>query len=197
MLEAAQHGKNFVKSEIFNYDKFLEICKDIRIVNNLRNHESKPKFITFNEYKNLDPEDLLNKVMRNLNFGMAFEICHFLDYNEKNIYQKYAITCVRRLKHSFDTSEEIKLFDALQSKLKKCPDLSFIELAKKAFKYNKKTIGLKFLENEKSKLTKIPQYIELKDWDTAINLAESLHDSNAIMVVLDKMMKRENLNNFF
>ena len=196
VLEAAQHGKHFVKSEIFNYDKFLEICKDIRIVNNLRNHESKPKFITFNEYKNLDPEDLLNKVMRNLNFGMAFEICRFLDYNEKNIYQKYAIACAKRLKHSFDTSEEIKLFDILQGKLRKCPDLSYIELAKKAFKYNKKTIGLKFLENEKSKLTKIPQYIELKDWDTAINLAESLHDSNAIVVVLDKMMKRENFNNF-
>ncbi len=196
VLEAAQYGKNFVKSENFNFEKFLDVCKDIRIINNLRNHENKPRFITFNEYKNLDPEDLINKIMRNINFSLAFEICKFLDYNENNIYQKYAVSCIKRIKHNFDTSEEIQLFDILQSKLRKCTDLSYIELAKKSFKYNKRTLGLKFLENEKSKLTKIPQYIELRDWDTAINLAESMYDSNIIMVVLDKLMKRENLTKF-
>ena len=196
LLEAAQYGKNFVKNENFNFDKFIEICKDIRVINNLRNHETKPKFITFNEYKNLDPEDLINKVMRYLNYGLAFEICRFLDYNEKDIYTKYAISCIKRLKYNYDSSEELKLFNILQTKLSKCSDLSYIKLAKKAFKYNKNTIGLKFLENEKSKLTKIPQYIELKDWDTAIDLAESLYDSNIILTVLDKLHKRENINKF-
>ena len=196
VLEAAQYGKNFVKNEIFNFEKFLDICKDIRIVNNLRNDENKPRFITFNEYKNMDQEDLINRVMRNINFGMAFEICRFLDYNENMIYKKYAITCIRRLIHKYDTSEELKLFELLQAKLRKCPNLSYIELAKKAFKYKKNTLGLKFLENEKSKLTKIPQYIELKDWDTAIDLAESMNNSNIVITVLDKLLRRENLNKF-
>ena len=100
------------------------------------------------------------------------------------------------MKYHYDESDELKLFDDLQKKLKNCPDLSYIHLAKKAFKYKKKQMGLKFLENEKSKLTKIPQYIELKDWDTAINLAESLYDSNVIITVFDKLSKRENLNKF-
>jgi hypothetical protein len=196
LLEAAQYGKNFVKNENFNFDKFLEICKDIRIINNLRNHESKPKFITFNEYKSLDQEDLIKKVMRNINYGMAFEICRFLDYNEKDIYTGYAISCIKRLKYNYDSGEELKLFDILQTKLNKCPDLSYIKLAKKAFKYNKNSLGLKFLENEKSKLTKIPQYIELKEWDTAIELAENLYDSNIIITVLDKLFKRETIDKF-
>ena len=38
ILEAAQYGKCFVKNDLFNFDKFLQLCKDIRIVNNLRNH---------------------------------------------------------------------------------------------------------------------------------------------------------------
>ena len=196
VLEAAQYGKNYVKNENFNFDKFLENCKDIRIINNLRNHETRPKFITFNEYKNLDPEDLIQKVMRNLNFGLAFEICRFLDYEEKNIYKRYAFSCIKRKKYNYDTSDELRLFELLQKKLKNCPDLSYIHLAKKAFKYNKKALGLKFLENEKSKLTKIPQYIELNDWDTAIDLAESLYDSNVIITVFDKLSKRENLTKF-
>ena len=144
LLEAAQYGKNFVKNENFNFDKFLEICKEIRIINNLRNHETKPRFITFNEYKSLDPEDLINRAMRSLNFGIAFEICRLLDYNVNIIYKKYAISCIKRLKHNYDTHQEYKLFEVLQDKLQKCTDLSYIDLAKKAFKYNKNTLGLKF-----------------------------------------------------
>ena len=196
VLEAAQYGKYYIKNEQFNFDRFLEICKDIRIINNLRNHETKPKFITFNEYKKIEPKDLIKIVMRNINFGMAFEICRCLDYSEKKVYKKYVFTCLRRIKDNIDTKEELKLFEMLQDKLRKCPNISYIKLAKKAFKYNKNAIGLKFLENEKSTLTKIPQYIELKDWDTALDLAESISDFNVITTVLKKLIKIENMNKF-
>ena len=196
VLEAAQYGKCYVKYENFNFDKFLEICKDIRIINNLRNHETRPKFITFGEYKNIETDDLINILMRNINFGMAFEVCRFLDYNENNVYIKYANYCIKRIKKNYDTNEELRLYEKLQSKLKKCKDLPYIKLAKKAFKYSKNALGLKFLENEKSSLIKIPQYIELKDWDTALNLAENRHDSNVIITVLDKLYKKESLNKF-
>jgi hypothetical protein len=196
ILEAAQHGKYFVKNEIFNFDKFLEICKDIRIINNLRNHEIKPKFITYNEYKQLEPNDLINKVMRNLNFGMAFEICRSLDYDEKNVYLKYGISCIKKMKNNLDKDEELRLYEKLQRKFRNCPNLPYIKLAKKSFNYNQKALGLKFLENEKSALTKIPQYIELKDWETALTLAENMNDSNVLITVLDKLLKKENINQF-
>ncbi len=196
ILEAAQHGKYFVKSENFNFDKFLELCKDIRIINNLRNHETKPKFITFTEYKQLEPDDLINKVMRSLNFGMAFEICHSLDYDENNVYLKYAISCIKKMKNNYDKKEELNLYDQLQSKLKKCKDISYIKLAKKSFKYNKNALGIKFLEKEKSNLIKIPQYIELKDWDKALTLAENMNNSNVILTVLDKLLKKGNITQF-
>ena len=56
------------------------------------------------------------------------------------------------------------MYRLLSEKLKSVPKLSFIKLAKKAFKYHKKTLGMRFLENEKSDLSKIPQYIELMQW---------------------------------
>ena len=65
--------------------------------------------------------------MRNINYGMAFEICRFLDYDEKDIYTKYAISCIKRLKYSYDSNEELKLFNILKSKLQKCSDLSYIK----------------------------------------------------------------------
>ena len=141
----------------------MEICKDIRCVNNLRNSKS-ARLITYNEYKSLELKDLVNKLMRNLNFEMAFEICNYLDYNYKKVYQRYAIAKIKKLSDKAKEEDEEVMYRLLSEKLKSVPKLSFIKLAKKAFKYHKKTLGMRFLENEKSDLSKIPQYIELMQW---------------------------------
>ena len=196
ILKAAQYGKNFAQKDEFNYDKFYEICKDIRCVNNLRNHSNRPKLITYNEYKNLEPKDLIKKLMRNLNFGMAFEICHYLDYSDKRVYQRFAIDKIKQTSDKHDREEEKQIFIYLDDKLKNVKNLSFIKLAKKAFKYHKNYIGMKFLENEKSALSKIPQYIELCQWDKALDFAENFYDSNIINTVLYKLYKKEKVENF-
>ena len=196
ILESAQYGKSFVRSDAFNFEKFLQFCKDIRIVNNLRNHSTKPKFITFKEYKNMDFYDLINKIMRNLNFGMAYELCRFLDYDDYIVYKKYCSYCIKKEKNNYDISEELKLFDTLQTKLKKCKKIPYLDLAKKAFKYGKTTLGLKFLENEKLKIAKIPQYIELKEWETALKLSENICNSDIILTTLDKLYKLEGIDKF-
>ena len=196
VLETAQFCKCFVKSDIFNFDKFLQYCKDIRIVNNLRNHTSKPKFITFNEYKHMEFNDLINIVMRNLNFGMAFEICNFLDYDDDIIYKKFCAYYIKKQKGIYSISEELKLFDFLKTKLQNCKKLPYLELAKKAFKYDKNTLGLKFLEIEKLKIAKIPQYMELKEWETALLLGESIYNSDIILLILDKLFKKEGIDKF-
>ena len=196
VLETAQFGKYFVKSDEFNFDKFLQFCKDIRIVNNLRNHSSKPKFITFNEYKSMKFNDLINIIMRNINFGMAFEICNFLDYDNDIIYKKFCAYYIKKQKGIYSINEELNLFDFLKTKLQKCKKLPYLDLAKKAFKYGKNTLGLKFLENEKLKIAKIPQYMELKEWETALLLGESIYNSDIIFSILDKLFKKGGTEKF-
>ena len=123
ILKAAQYGKNFLESDDFNYDKFLETCKDIRVVNNLRTHSTKPRLITFNEYKNLDSKDLIKKTMRLLNFGLAFEICHYLDYSDKKVYQRYAISTIKKLPFMTAIEKEENIFKILDEKLKNVKNL--------------------------------------------------------------------------
>ena len=124
--------------------------------------------ITYIEYKHLDSKDLIKKLMRDLNFGMALELCHFLDYSDKKVYQRFAIAKIKKISKNINRAEEEKLFEELNEKLKDVPNFSFVKLAKKAFKYRKNKLGMKFLEKEKSILYKVPQYIELKEWDKAI-----------------------------
>ena len=198
LLKAAQFGKvylNEIENE-FNYDKFVENCKEIKCVNNLRNHSKFPRMITFNEYKNMDSKDLIKKIMRNLNFGMAFEICHFLEYSDKKVYQRYAVAKIKKISKNINRSEEDELFNLLKRKLENVPNFSFLKLAKKAFKYRKKQLGKQLLDIEKSPLNKIPQYIEDEDWDEALKLTDTIFDKNVINAVLHKMYKKVKLDEF-
>jgi hypothetical protein len=93
-------------------------------------------------------------------------------------------------------SEQLDVYNEIQNKLNETQGVSYIKLSKKAFKYYKHEIGIKFLENEKSILTKIPQYLELRKWDKALELAIETHDSNVIYTVVDNIMTQEPMESF-
>ena len=218
LLKAASFGKNFVEIDQFNFNRFIEICKDIRILNNIRNviekkkNEEKkennnnnnnnneifgkPNFITYNEYKNLQTKELIRILIKQQNFFLAFQISEYLEFNTKNVYEKFAIAKIKKVSSTATPTEEIKTYEFLYTNLKNVPNISFVNLAKKAFKYQKKEIGMKFLENENSILTKIPQYVELKKWDKAIELTFETYDSNIILSVIDKIFKKEDFGDF-
>ena len=192
-LKAANYGKSIFGKLEFNFDKFNNLCMNLRIINALRNFADKPRFLTLDEYESLisdSTDGILKKTMRQLNFKLAFEISKFLSLPERDIYLKYAIKKIKKIGIE-DTDEANKVYDELMPMLRKLENISYIDIAKKCFKYNKRKLGEKFLANEKSSLVKIPQYLELKEWNKSIELAIESNDINAIMVVLDNIYKVE------
>ena len=196
ILNAAQFGKSFISKDEFDFNKFVETCKDIRIINNLRNHNTKCSLITYDEYKAMTPKELIRKLLLQQNYSLASEICNYLDYSDKKVYQSYAISNIKRLPNNCTISQQNKLYNDLINKFQGVQNISYIKIAKKAFKYEKYEIGLKFLDNEKSILIKIPQYIKLKKWDKALELALETYDNNILNAVLDKILRNENVSVF-
>jgi len=191
LVKAAQFGKNFLNSKIFNIHKFDEVCQYIRITNNMRNFPLKARYITYRELASMDMQEIINKTMRQLNFKLAFQISKFLLYSEREVYLKYAIAKIKKE----DCSEEL-VYNELMEILKNVENISYIELAKKCIKYKKDYLAEKFLNMEKSDLVKIPQYLQLKKWDKALELSLKSYDINVIKVVIDKIYKVEDLNSF-
>ena len=183
-LRAAQYGKTFLQREEFDFDKFNEICKDIRIINNLRNHPWQPRYITYDEYKSMN--NIIPKLLSQQNFSLSFKMAPLINFEKELIYQKFAISNIKRLPLGCSKEEEEKLYSILYNKIKDIPNISYLTIAKKAFKYDKNEIGMKFLEHEKSILTKIPQYIEHCKWEKALSLAYETCDKNVLNTVLDK-----------
>ena len=195
LLKAAQHGKNFVSKDSYNYEQFVEICKNIRIVNNLRDREY-PRLITYKEFVNINPrKNIIKKLLKNNDFFLAYEISKYLDFNVKKVYEKYALAKIKSSTAICDTEETID-YNKIYEKIKHVDNISYIKLAKKAFKYKKENMGMKFLENEKSILTKIPQYLELKKWERALDLALQTQDSNVLLTVFDKILNVEPIEDF-
>ena len=193
-LRAGQYGKTFLQKEEFDFNKYNKICRDIRIINNLRNHPWQPRYITYNEYKTIN--NLLPKILSQQNYSLSFKIAEYFDFDIQLIYEKYCISNIKKLPYGCSKEEEEKLYTILYYKLKDIPNISYITIAKKAFKYGKNEIGMKFLEHEKSILIKLPQYIEHCKWDKALYLAYETCDRNVLNTVFDKMLKVEGIDNF-
>ena len=192
-LKAANYAKGIFGKAEFNFDKFNNLCMNLRIVNALRNFDEKSRFLTLDEYESLisdQTDDILKKTMRQLNFKLAFDIAKFLGLPERDVYLKYAITKIRQIDVEF-SQEANDVYNELIPMLKKLENISYIDIAKKCFKYNKRKLGHKFLDNERSSLVKIPQYLDLRDWENAIELAIQSNDINALNVVLDNVYKVE------
>ena len=196
LVKAAQYGKSFVQKGDFNYEKYVEKCKVLRIINSLRNLEKAPRYLTYEEYLDMEPDNpdkFMKIIMKFHNYQFAFELNNYLGYENDKIYLEFCAASIRRL---LDDKDADSLFKMFNKKLEECPNISYITLAKKCIKNKKFRLAEKFLEQEKSIIVKVPQYLELKNWDKALDLAIESNDRTVIKVVIDKIFKVEQKQKF-
>ena len=196
LIKAAQYGKSFVQKGDFNFESFVQRCKDLRVINSLRNLKNGQRFLTYEEYKEMNPFDqneFLKIIMRFHNYKFAFELSNYLGYDTDKVYLGF---CAANIKRLSDDIRADKIFNSFQEKLIDCPNISYINLARKCIKHNKYKLAEKFLEQEKSLVVKVPQYLQLKNWNKALDLAIESNDRTVIKVVIDKIFKVEQKKDF-
>ena len=201
IIKAAQFGKNFLTNgkEEFNYDKFNERCKDIRMVNQLRNDKRYPLYITYKEYIELNPKDIIDIMLKYKNFKVASDISEYLGYKTDKVKYKYMIEQMKELikrvkKYRFSDEkskenemEEEQIYKEFLEEVEKIPDISYVNLAKKAIKFRNEKLSMKLLDQEKSALTKIPQLLELKKLRHSLDICFKTYDFNILSIVIQKL----------
>ena len=199
LLKAAQYGKLFINKEYFNFDKYNTRCKDMRIINQLRNDKNYPLFITYREFIELDCADIIDILIEYKNFKSASQISKFLGYDAKRIMYKYMIEKMKReikladtYRFSSDNSKENenkeeKIYLDLLKDIEQLQDISYVKLAKKAIKFGNEKLAMKLLDQEKSALTKIPQLIELNKLPNSLNICFETFNFNILSIVLNKL----------
>ena len=112
----------------------------------------------------------------------------FLRIWKKKIYLQFCAASIRRLS---DDVKVVEIFQRFNEKLIEFPNIFYINLTKKCIKHKKFRLAEKFLEQEKSIVVKVPQYLQLKNWNKALDLAIESNDRTVIKVVINKIFKVE------
>ena len=196
LIKAAQYGKSFVQKGDFNYESFLQRCKELRVINSLRNLKNAPRYLTYQEYNDMNPfnpNNFIKLIMRYHNYRFAFELSNYLGYDPDTVYLGFCGANIRKLEDDNNTET---IFEEFQQKLAECPNISYINLSKKCIKHSKYKLAEKFLEHEKSIVVKVPQYLQLRNWNKALDLAIESNDRTVIKVVIDKIFKVEQEKDF-
>ena len=219
LIKASQFGKNFLTKgrEEFNYDKFNEKCKEIRMVNQLRNDKKYPLFITYKEYNELTSKDIINIMLKYKNFRVAADISEFLGYKTDRVKYKYMIEKMKIInkrvqKYQFQKEKEKEnekskennendieiveeqIYKEFLEDLEKISDISYVKLAKKAIKLRNEKLSMKLLEQEKSALTKIPQLLELNKITHSLDICFKTYDFNILSIVLQKLSNKKSID---
>ena len=188
LLKIAQDAKYYVKKDEFNFQRFYLNCKNIRAINNLRNNIRRPRLITYQEYDNIKINDLIKFLVRCLDYETASKLCQYLEVNIQYVYERYAISCIKRIPSNSREDEE-RVFELLYNKLEDIPDFSFVNISKKAFKHHKDTIGFKFLDKEKSILARLPKYKDKKQYNKIFELCQNIYDNNLLNKIFGKIFE--------
>ena len=203
LLKVAQFGKNFMDKESFNFLNYVEICKKIRVLNQIRNDKKTPFFITYNEFDGLGVQKLIEILIKYKNFKSADEINKFLDYRMAIISYKYMIEKLKIIIKKADKyiyipdkskekeSEEERIYREFIEEVESLQDISYVKLSKKAHKLGNEKLAMKLLDQEKSVLTKIPQLIELNKINLSLNICFETYDINILSIVLNKISKND------
>ena len=203
LLKSAQFGKNFVEKSDFNFDKFNSICYNMRIINQIRNDEKYPLFITYREFCAMNPKDIIEILLRYKNFKSASQISKYLEYDTKKIMYKYMIEKMKSQikiaeKYRFSSikskeyeNEEEKIYQNLLDDIERLQEISYVKMAKKSIQFGSEKLAMKLLEQEKSALTKIPQLLELNKLINSLNICFETFDFNILSIVLNKISKKK------
>ena len=187
MVRAAHYGKTFLGHKEYKFNDFVKTLKDLRIYNNLRK-ATRPRLLTFFQYKKIEP-NIINLLLKHRNFQLASEISSFLGEDDSRIFEKWALLKIKSCSFLKNEEQEAAVYDEISYKLSSFgkKNISYLTLARKAFEREKRLLGNKLLNHEKSAVVKIPQFLEIKEYNEALKLAFESLDRFVIFSVLEKI----------
>jgi len=182
LLKASAYGKCFC--DYYNADNFVENCKTLRVINNLR-HPEVGIPITFQQYQKAGADSVVERLVnRHLHF-LAYRICEFLKMKPNRVLIHWACCKVRR---TLDESEE-QVRDMIHRKLSRCPGISFVEVAQAAYDVGRKRLATLVLDYEPSPREQVKLLMHMSEHELALQKAIEAGDTDWVYLVLLQLMK--------
>ncbi|KAI0022045.1 Vps16, N-terminal region-domain-containing protein [Xylariomycetidae sp. FL0641] len=189
LLKAASFGKSVL--DIYNSDDFVDMCETLRVLNAVRYYEIGLP-ISFDQYRRLTPEGLIQRLINRHEYLLALRIAGYLRLTTDRIYVHWASAKVRVGDEDDETICRI-IVDKLMGK----PGISFEAIARAAYEEGRGRLATELLNHEPRGGRQVPLLLSMEEDEAALEKAIESGDSDLIFFVLLHLKKKLPLASFF
>ncbi|CAG8571415.1 7902_t:CDS:10, partial [Paraglomus occultum] len=189
LLKAASFGKAFLES--YNVDNFVNMCMSLRVLNEVRYYEVGIP-ITYEQYRRMSPEVLIDRLINRHHHLLALRICEYLKMRTDRVLIHWA--CAKITK-STDDEETICLM--IVDKLANKPGLSYAEIAKTAYEVGQPKLATRLLDYEPRAADQVPLLMDMQEDEVALEKAIESGDTDLVYLVILHLEKKLPPSEFF
>ncbi|XP_061439573.1 vacuolar protein sorting-associated protein 16 homolog isoform X2 [Rhineura floridana] len=193
LLRAASFGKCFIDK--FLPEKFVGTCRALRVLNAIRDYQIGIP-LTFDQYKQLTTEVLLDRLVLRRLYPIAIKICEYLRLSEfQGISRILAHWACYKVQQKDKSDEEVA--QAINQKLGDTPGISYSEIAARAYDCGRTELAIKLVEYEPQSGKQVPLLLRMKKSQLALDKAIESGDTDLVYTVVLQLKNDFGRGDFF
>lgn len=189
LLKAASFGKSVL--DIYNSDDFVEMCTTLRVLNAVRFYKIGIP-ISFEQYQQLTPERLINRLLTRHEYQLALKIASYLKLPSDSIYTHWASAKVR-----IGTEDDDGVCRLVVERLSDKSGISFEEIARAAHHEGRSRLATELLNHEPRGGKQVPLLLDMQEDELALDKAVESGDTDLILFVLQHLKRKTAPSQFF
>jgi hypothetical protein len=187
LLKAASFGKCFL--DFYNPDKFVEMCKTLRVLNAVRFYEVGIP-LTIPQFQELGPLSLIDRLVNRHKHLLAWRICEFLKIKGDKVLVHWACSKVKT--NAFDN----EISDSIIDKLRNVPGISYATIANSAFQCGRPKLATQLLDYEPRAADQVPLLLSMHEDELALVKAIESGDTDLVYLVILHVKRTKPLQEF-
>uniref|UniRef100_A0A670ZL19 Vacuolar protein sorting-associated protein 16 homolog n=1 Tax=Pseudonaja textilis TaxID=8673 RepID=A0A670ZL19_PSETE len=193
LLQAASFGKCFIDK--YAPEHFVETCRDLRVLNAVRDYQIGMP-LSFDQYKQLTKEVLLDRVVLRRLYPIAIKICEYLRLSEfQGISRILAHWACYKVQQRDKSDEE--LAQVINQKLGDAVGISYSDIATQAYESSRPELAIKLLEYEPRPGKQVPLLLTMNRNQLALSRAIESGDSDLVYTVISRLKDDLSRGDFF
>ncbi|KAF3793124.1 VCL1 protein [Nymphaea thermarum] len=183
LLRAASYGQAFCSQ--LQRDRFREMCKTLRVLNAVRNHETGIP-LSIQQYKVLTPPVLVARLINAHRHLLALRISEFLGLSQEVVIMHWACAKITASLAIPDAS----LLEMLLDKMSLCKGISYAAVAAHADRTGRRKLAAMLVEHEPRSSEQVPLLLSMGEEDRALTKATESGDTDLVYLVLFHIWKK-------
>lgn len=194
LLKAASYGKVFLEDDTFDHNTLHNTCREVKLWSNML--KSTGRALSLEEFKKMIKSSfntLVDILIGSKQFQLACHLCNFVPRKKKlinDIFKQWVTTLLNKNENDEScASTIIDTFNKVVEANETLQSTILLEIASDALKLNRKRLAEILLKKENPPLLKITVYINMGQYESALDEALKENDSNCLYLIIGKILE--------